>query len=58
MADRLTLALRSVADAQEPDSVVAKHLLSGEAGEGSVQVIKSGVIQKLSTNQVPENDSH
>ncbi len=53
MADRLTLALRSVADAQEPDSVVAKHLLSGEAGEGSVQVIKSGVIQKLSTNQSP-----
>lgn len=58
MADKLTLALRSVADAQEPDSVVAKHLLSGEAGEGSVQVIKSGVIQKLSTTQAPENDSH
>jgi pilus assembly protein CpaB len=58
MADKLTLALRSVADAQEPDSVLAKHLLSGEAGEGAVQVIKSGVIQKLSTNQVPENDSH
>jgi pilus assembly protein CpaB len=58
MADKLTLALRSVADAQEPDSVVAKHLLSGEEGEGSVQVIKSGVIQKLSTNQVPDNDSH
>lgn len=47
MADRLTLALRSVADAQEPDALVAKHLLSGENNEGTIQVIKSGVVQKL-----------
>jgi pilus assembly protein CpaB len=47
MAERLTLALRSVADAQEPDSVVAKHLLSGDSGAPAIQVIKSGVIQKL-----------
>ena len=46
MADRLTLALRSVADAQEPDGLVAKHLLSGEGGQSTIQVIKSGVIQK------------
>jgi pilus assembly protein CpaB len=48
MAERLTLALRSVADAQEPDSLVAKHLLSGDAGRPTIQVIKSGVLQKLS----------
>lgn len=47
MAERLTLALRSVADAQEPDSVVARHLLSGDSGQPTIQVIKSGVIQKL-----------
>jgi pilus assembly protein CpaB len=47
MAERLTLALRSVADAQEPDSVVAKHLLSGDSGTPTIQVIKSGVIQKM-----------
>lgn len=49
MADRLTLALRSVADAQEPDTVAASHLLSGEGGEPAIQVIKSGVIQKVDT---------
>ncbi|MBL0372716.1 Flp pilus assembly protein CpaB [Rhizobium sp. KVB221] len=47
MAERLTLALRSVADAQEPDSLVAKHLLSGDSGTPTIQVIKSGVIQQL-----------
>jgi pilus assembly protein CpaB len=47
MAERLTLALRSVADAQEPDSVVAKHLLSGDSETPTIQVIKSGVIQKM-----------
>jgi pilus assembly protein CpaB len=47
MAERLTLALRSVADAQEPDSVVARHLLSGDSDSPAIQVIKSGVIQKM-----------
>jgi pilus assembly protein CpaB len=47
MADRLTLALRSVADAQEPDSLFAKHLLTGNDSAPGIQVIKSGVIQKL-----------
>ena len=36
MAERLTLALRSVADAQEPDSIVAKHLLSGDSGAPTI----------------------
>ena len=43
MADRLTLALRSVADAQEPDTIAADYLLSGN-GKAEVQVIKSGSI--------------
>jgi pilus assembly protein CpaB len=43
MADRLSLALRSVADAQEPDTAAADHLLSGNGGQG-VQLIKSGSI--------------
>lgn len=51
MADKLTLALRSVADAQEPDALVAKHLLSGEGNRGTIQIIKSGVIQKMNNAQ-------
>ncbi|AYG68007.1 MULTISPECIES: Flp pilus assembly protein CpaB [unclassified Rhizobium] len=44
MADRLTLALRSVADAQQPDTTAADYLLAGDNGGGLVQVIKSGTI--------------
>lgn len=43
MAERLSLALRSVADAQEPDTSAADYLLSGD-GQPSIQVIKSGSI--------------
>ncbi len=46
MADRLTLALRSVADAQENDTLSAGHLLSGGSGQPEIQVIKSGSIVK------------
>jgi pilus assembly protein CpaB len=46
MAERLTLALRSVADAQEADTKVADYLLSGSEGKAEVQVIKSGTIVK------------
>lgn len=46
MADRLTLALRSVADVQEPDTDGAKYLLSGEAG-GTIQLIRSGAITNV-----------
>ena len=58
MAERLTLALRSVADAQEPDSVVAKHLLSGDSGNPTIQIIKAGVIQKMNDTASPSNDNH
>ncbi|MGV1761457.1 Flp pilus assembly protein CpaB [Rhizobium sp. A22-96] len=44
MADRLTLALRSVADAQQSDTTAADYLLAGDNGGGLVQVIKSGTI--------------
>lgn len=47
MADRLTLALRSVADVQEPDSDGAKYLLSGEDGSTAIQLIRSGTITKV-----------
>ncbi|MCZ3380221.1 MULTISPECIES: Flp pilus assembly protein CpaB [Rhizobium] len=44
MADRLTLALRSVADAQQPDTTAADYLLAGDNGGSMIQVIKSGAI--------------
>lgn len=44
MADRLSLALRSVADAQEQDTGGADYLLSGDNGSAIIQVIKSGTI--------------
>ena len=44
MAERLSLALRSVADAQEPDNTAADYLLSGGDGAPVVQVIKTGEI--------------
>ena len=48
MADRLSLVLRSVADAQEKDTAAADYLLSGGTGQGQagIQVIKSGSIVK------------
>ncbi|WP_322987756.1 Flp pilus assembly protein CpaB [Hoeflea sp.] len=47
MADRLTLALRSVADVQESDTAGAKYLLSGEDGSAAIQLIRSGAITKV-----------
>jgi pilus assembly protein CpaB len=44
LADRLTLALRSVADAQENDTISADYLLNGGSGQPEVQIIKSGSI--------------
>ncbi|WP_144576164.1 Flp pilus assembly protein CpaB [Agrobacterium sp. DE0009] len=46
MADRLTLALRSVSDAQENDTLSAGYLLNGGSGRPEIQVIKSGSIIK------------
>ncbi|MBU4531640.1 MAG: Flp pilus assembly protein CpaB [Hoeflea sp.] len=47
MADRLTLALRSVADVHESDIDGAKYLLSGEDGSAAIQLIRSGTITKV-----------
>ena len=44
MAERISLALRSVADAQEPDTDSADYLLSGGSGQPVIQVIKTGEI--------------
>ncbi|OLP57539.1 Flp pilus assembly protein CpaB [Rhizobium rhizosphaerae] len=43
MAERLSLALRSLADAQEPDTAAAEYLING-GDRHAVQVIKSGTI--------------
>jgi pilus assembly protein CpaB len=52
MADRLSLALRSVADAQEQDTSAADYLLSGDNGSALIQVIKSGSIVTDATGSV------
>ena len=44
MAERLSLALRSIADAQEADTGAADYLLSGGDGMPVIQVIKTGEI--------------
>jgi len=44
IAKRLMLALRSVADAQDPESASADASLTGGVGGGKIQVIKSGEI--------------
>lgn len=48
MAQRLSLALRSVADSQEADTAAPGYLLTG-SGSNAVQVIKAGTIQKTTT---------
>ncbi len=47
MADRLTLALRSVADVQETDLEGASYLLSGGDGSTAIKVIRSGTITDI-----------
>lgn len=57
VADRLSLALRSVADAQEEDTSSANYLLSGGSGQPAIQVIKSGQVMRtdaLTTGAVSE----
>lgn len=46
MADRLTLALRSVADTQEKNLAEADYLVSGSGKRGTVRLIKSGEISE------------
>lgn len=50
MAQRLTLALRSVADAQEPDTDAPSYLLNGGSESAGIQVIKSGTIIKSTSS--------
>lgn len=52
MADRLTLALRSVADAQEGDTVAADYLLKGGDRKADIQIIKSGSIVRAPKTQM------
>lgn len=47
MADRLTLALRSVKDTQETNLSEADYLVSGNGRRGSVRLIKSGEISEM-----------
>jgi pilus assembly protein CpaB len=47
MADRLTLALRSVADAQKPPVNQADYLVSGNGRRGTIRVIKSGEVSEV-----------
>ena len=47
MADRLTLALRSVADAQEKPDGEADYLVSGNGKRGTVRLIKSGEVSEV-----------
>ncbi|GLS31586.1 pilus assembly protein CpaB [Mesorhizobium albiziae] len=47
MADRLTLALRSTADAQEKPDGEADYLVSGNGRRGTVRLIKSGEVSEV-----------
>ncbi|RJG42945.1 Flp pilus assembly protein CpaB [Mesorhizobium sp. DCY119] len=47
MADRLTLSLRSVADAQEKAGDEADYLVSGNGRRGTIRLIKSGEVTEV-----------
>lgn len=47
MADRLTLALRSVKDAQEASTGEADYLVSGSGRRGTVRLIRSGEVTEV-----------
>lgn len=51
MADRLTLALRSIKDAQDPTGPGAEYLVSGAGHKGMVRLIKSGTVTEVGTRQ-------
>lgn len=51
MADRLTLALRSVTDAQEQAGGEADYLVSGEGRRGTVKIIKAGEVSEVGARQ-------
>ena len=47
MADRLTLALRATADAQEKPDGEADYLVSGNGRRGTVRLIKLGEVTEV-----------
>lgn len=47
MADRLSLTLRPIADAQEPVTSPGDYLVSGDGRRGTVRMIKSGEITEV-----------
>ena len=47
MADRLTLALRSITDTQEKATDEADYLVSGNGRRGTVRLIKSGEVSEV-----------
>jgi pilus assembly protein CpaB len=51
MSDRLTLALRSLADSERKpgdDNPDALHLISGTKRQGAVTVVKGGIAKEVS----------
>lgn len=51
MADRLTLALRSISDTQEKNLGEADYLVSGNGRRGTVRLIKSGEVSEVGARQ-------
>lgn len=51
MADRLTLALRSISDTQEENLGEADYLVSGNGRRGTVRLIKSGEVSEVGARQ-------
>jgi pilus assembly protein CpaB len=51
MADRLTLALRSVADTQKKPTSEADYLVSGVGHRGTVRLIKSGEVSEVTAQK-------
>ncbi|PTE10338.1 Flp pilus assembly protein CpaB [Mesorhizobium helmanticense] len=51
MADRLTLALRSITDTQEKNLGEADYLVSGNGRRGTVRLIKSGEVSEVGTRK-------
>jgi pilus assembly protein CpaB len=47
MADRLTLALRAVSDAQDPVESNGAYLISGNGRRGTVRVIRAGEVSEV-----------
>jgi pilus assembly protein CpaB len=51
VADRMTLALRSVADAQKKPADQADYLVSGNGHRGTVRLIKSGEVSEVTAQK-------